>query len=162
MMTSGYSIWQNRQHLSNRFDQQGHELAAVIAGISENGLIAQNQAILTQSLQGIKNHTNLAYVVIYSKDRQILLIKNLQQLALLPLPRQTDFDAALSKTDEHYYQDLSGHQNYLDILAPVMGSTDSKLSGQLIGYIRLGMSRQNIAEEIHRFNLDTVVIVFYC
>ncbi|MGZ8903080.1 MAG: HAMP domain-containing protein, partial [Methylobacter sp.] len=171
LVTGGYLIWLHQINALKSFTQHGIDTALMLSKNLDYGVYTENLQSIQQSLQGLAENTDIAYLIIRSKNHNILVEKNF--LGLSKLPEMTANDPGYRQLKHSNFTDPKSHRTYLNIITPVymqsvISSADSaghftRLSSQtlkpeLIGYVQLGINQNRIYEDSRQFMLQTLPV----
>ena len=168
LLTSGYIIWQHQVSAFKNFAEHGEEIAAMLSKDIVYGIYTENQEAMTQSLQTLEDNKDIAYILVYNKDKKILLQKNPLGVFKLPLLTENQFPIEQTQTNEY---NLSTTKNYINIVTPVYlktkmpgvdlesdFTTTTPTKPEIIGYLQLGISQNSIYKGSRQFLLQTLSI----
>ena len=168
--TAGYIIWQYQINAFKTFSQHGEEITTMLAKNIVYGIYTENQDAIGQSLQSLEGNKDIAYILVYNKNKEPLTQKNLQ--GITKLPPLDDGNPAIGQTQSSDYADPKGH-TYTNIVAPVyikggMSGTGLEqdftaepaktITPEIIGYVQLGINQDNIHQSTQKFILQTLAI----
>ncbi|MGZ5221043.1 MAG: hypothetical protein ACXWC7_13235, partial [Chitinophagaceae bacterium] len=84
LVTGGYLIWLHQINALKSFTQHGIDTALMLSKNLDYGVYTENLQSIQQSLQGLAENTDIAYLIIRSKNHNILVEKNFLGLSKLP------------------------------------------------------------------------------
>jgi two-component system, sensor histidine kinase and response regulator len=165
-----FVVRQKRVDTFRALVNHGRSVAAMVAQNSEYGIYTENEAFLSQIIDSLAVDTQIAYVTIWNQDRQVLLSKHLHAGVQIPSTFHPQQDPLLLKRihDAEFLNEANG-QLYIDILAPVLSQAKSEATEtvlqfkpqteghQIIGYVQLGLTQQELRSHIRQFLLSTVL-----
>ena len=171
-LVGGYIIWQHQASAFKNFTEHGEEIAVMLAKGMDYGIYTENQEAIAQSLQSLEGNKDMAYIIIYSRDKKPLTQLNSHRLAKLPL--LTEGKAALEHTQTSEYTAAQG-KKFINIITPVFlkpgiaGTgleedftaptiTQQAKAPEIIGYIQLGISQNSIYKDTQQFLLQTLLV----
>ncbi len=170
LLTGGYIIWQHQISTFKNFTAHGEEIAIMLSKNLVYGVYTENQEAIGQSLQSLEDNRDIAYILVYNKDRLAITQKNQHGLAKLPL--LTEGKSPIDQTQTSEYTDTKG-KNFINIITPVYiraGMPGTSLEQdftttrphlddpEVIGYVQLGISQASIYKESRRFLVQTLLI----
>jgi len=178
--TGGFVIWQYKLNTFNNFVRHGEEIAIMLAKSIVYDVYTENTDSLNQSIQGLKESPDIAYLVVFNKQQNILTKNNYQKLLRIPLPAElSHLQEQKKKITNSTYKDPDTDKSYIDITVPVyietentgleleleleldyIGTAGGKNNTELIGYIQLGISEERIFQDITAFILEVLVVIF--
>ncbi|MGZ8224486.1 MAG: hypothetical protein ACXWTE_05080, partial [Methylobacter sp.] len=174
LVTGSYLIWQHQLNTFSNYITHGQETAEMLSKNMEYGVYTENQKAIDQSLQGLEESPDIAYLLVFNKQKQILSQRNYLGLSKTPSITIKENIENPEKLISGYYVDPDTNKSYIDIIAPVY--IRPELSGidletdlinldtprntkELIGYIQLGISQDRIYQDSRQFMLKTLLIV---
>ena len=165
-----FVVRQERVNMYRALVNHGQSVAAMVAQNSEYGIYTENEASLLQIIDSLAVDAEIAYVTILNQDRHVLVSKHLYAGVQIPTTLHPQQDPMLPKRiHEAEFLNDADDQLYLDILAPVVSQaksegTDTLLQfkpdterHQIIGYVQLGLTQQELRSHIRHFLLSTVL-----
>ncbi|MDD5579469.1 MAG: EAL domain-containing protein [Methylobacter sp.] len=175
LVTGSYLIWQHQLNTFRNYITHGQETAGMLSKNIEYGVYTENQKAIDQSLQGLEESPDIAYLGVFNKEKKILSQRNYLGLTKIPsiTPKENNDDDP-EKLINGYYVDPHTNKSYINIIAPVyiqpesagidldadftnLNATGNKT--ELIGYIQLGISQNRIYQDSKQFMLKTLLIV---
>jgi signal transduction histidine kinase/DNA-binding response OmpR family regulator len=164
-----FVVRQKRVDTYRALVNHGRAVAAMVAQNSEYGIYTENEAFLSHIIDSLAVDAQIAYVTIWNQDLQVLLSKHLHAGVQIPSTLQPQHGPMLLKKI-HYSEFLNeaNGQLYIDILAPVLSQAKSETTDtvlqfkphteqqQIIGYVQLGLTQQELRSHIRQFLLSTV------
>ncbi len=170
ILTAGYIIWQHQVSAYENFTQHGEEIATMLSKNIDYGIYTENQEAIGQSLQSLEDNKDIAYILVYNKNWEILTQKNQHGLAKLPIIKVGEPAIREKQTSEYLG---SKGKNYINIVTPVYiksGMPGNSLgldftvvpspsnNPEIIGYVQLGVSQDSIYNNTKKFVFQTLVI----
>ncbi len=170
LLTGGYIIRQHQISAFKNFTAHGEEIAIMLSKNLDYGIYTENKEVIEQSLQSLEDNKDIAYIVVYNKDRKILTEK---KYGLSKLPFLTEESSSIEQTSTSEYNDPKG-KSYINIVTPVRikaGMPSSNLdqdftttqpksnSPEIIGYVQLGISQSSIYKNSRQFALETLMFI---
>jgi diguanylate cyclase (GGDEF)-like protein len=170
-LTGGYIIWQHQVSAYKKFSEHGEEIATMLAKNIVYGIYTENQGAIGQSLQSLEDNKDVAYMLVYNKNRLPITQLNLHRLAKLPLLNEGL--PSIGQTLSSDFIDSKG-KKYINIVSPVFiksGMSDPSLeqdfsstpsssqrNPEIIGYVQLGISQNSIQKSTQKFIVQTLII----
>ncbi|MGZ8908459.1 MAG: EAL domain-containing protein [Methylococcaceae bacterium] len=171
LVTGGYLIWLHQNNALKNFTQHGIETAVMLSKNVEYGVYTENLLFIQQSLQRLADNTDIAYLVICTKNHKILVEKNF--IGLSKLPEMAANNPGYKHLKQSTFTDPEDNKSYINIIAPVymqsvISGADSieyltrlnnqTLKPELIGYVQLGINQNRIYEDSRQFMLQTLPV----
>ena len=178
--TGGFVIWHHQKDTLKTFEQHGKELAEMLAKNIEYGVYTENQQVLKQVTQGLQQTNDIAYIVVFNKEVNILFQHRYKIGLRAPLLGKPN-TIGLSNTPQlSSYIDPDNNKKYLDIIVPVfiqadtssvydseaeaeaeseiISLDDAKNKIDLIGFLQIGLSEQAIYQRSQQFILEVISV----
>ncbi len=172
LVTGGYLMLQQHANAFRNFARHGVETAMMLSRNIETAVYTENRPALADSIQGLKENPDIAYLVILNKDHKVLLQKKyfgLSKIPALTALKNTLVDGKIISRDTI---DPDTNEAYIDIIAPVYRPPSMpgdltagvpplnslKKKPELIGYIQLGLSQNKIYQDSRQFLLQNLVV----
>jgi len=174
--TGGFIVWHHQTDTLKTFNQHGQELAQMLAKNIEYGVYTENQQTLRQVTQGLQKTQNIAYIAVFNKNAKILfqhIYKTGLRAPFLGKSNTTDLSNRLQLSS---YIDPDNKQQYLDIIVPVfiaesnssvydveveadiINLNTANTKTELIGFLQIGLSKQNIYQRSQLFILEILSV----
>jgi sensor histidine kinase regulating citrate/malate metabolism len=168
--TGSYIIWQHQINAFNSFTRHGEETAVMLAKNTEYGVYTENKEAINQSLQGLSQNPDIAYLVIYNKEKETLTQKNYHGLAELPSISEQETSSIDKKINTGTFLDSESNKAYTNLIAPVYIQSETSMNEfefdsvepqqtELIGYLQLGIDQSRIYQDSKQFMLQILFIV---
>ena len=165
-----FVVRQKRVDTYRALVNHGRSVAAMVAQNSEYGIYTENEAFLSQIIDSLAVDAQMAYVTILKQDRSVLVSKHLHTGVQIPDALHPQQGTMLLRRirEAEFLNETDGHL-YLDILAPVFSQAKSETTDtvlqfkphterqQIIGYVQLGLTQQELRSHIRQFLLSTVL-----
>ncbi len=119
LVTGGYLMLQQHANAFRNFARHGVETAMMLSRNIETAVYTENRPALADSIQGLKENPDIAYLVILNKDHKVLLQKKyfgLSKIPALTALKNTLVDGKIISRDTI---DPDTNEAYIDIIAPV-------------------------------------------
>jgi signal transduction histidine kinase/DNA-binding response OmpR family regulator len=165
-----FVVRQKRVDTYRALVNHGRSVAAMVAQNSEYGIYTENEAFLSQIIDSLAVDAQIAYVTILKQDGHVLVSKHLHKGVQIPDALHPQQETMLLRRirDAEFLNETNG-QLYLDILAPVFSQAKSETTDtvlqfkphterhQIIGYVQLGLTQQELRSHIRQFLLSTIL-----
>jgi signal transduction histidine kinase/DNA-binding response OmpR family regulator len=165
-----FVVRQTRVDTYRALVNHGRSVAAMVAQNSEYGIYTENEAFLSHIIDSLAVDAQMAYVTILKQDGSVLLAKHLHEGMQIPDALHPQQETMLLRRirEAEFLNKTNGHL-YLDILAPVFSQAKSETTDtvlqfkppterqQIIGYVQLGLTQQELRSHIRQFLLSTVL-----
>jgi len=172
LVTGGYLMLQQHANAFRNFARHGVEIAMMLSRNIENAVHAENRQAIADSIQGLEENPDIAYLVIFNKAHEVLAQK--KYLGLAKIPALTAQENALvdGKIISRDIIDSESKNAYINVIAPVYRKAPMpsdltagaaplnslKNEPELIGYIQLGLSQNKIYQDSRQFLLQNLVV----
>ncbi|GJL76711.1 ATP-binding protein [Nitrosomonas sp.] len=172
--TGSYVIWRHQISAFENFIQYGEEMAVMLAKNMEYGVYIENQQAIVQSLQGISENPDIAYLVVFNKEEKVLTQKSFLDLTKLPSLAPQTAALEVAKVTNNIYLEPENNKSFINIVAPIymlaeagiddfnmdfVHSNNKQNDPELIGYLQLGFSQDRIYEDSRQFMFQTLSMV---
>jgi len=174
LAAGSYVIWRHQINTFENFTQHGEEVAVMLAKNMEYGVYTENQQAISQSLQGLSENPDIAYLVVFNKEKKVLIQRN-----FLELPQLPSFPGHIATLENKKvviddYLEPKHNKSYINIVTPVYmlaetgiddfdmdftGLNNQQNNPELIGYLQLGINQDRIYEDSTQFMLQTLLII---
>jgi signal transduction histidine kinase/CheY-like chemotaxis protein len=148
----------------------GISLISIMADNSEYAIYTQDEASLNQLTESAFSNKDIAYVAVHNKHHKSIATKKIDQSIVIPL----NMEGRGENTADHiYYNDYSDPATGLLLIifsTPVMNKPQvgidqlffdqQNTEPQIIGYIHLGLSKENLQIRIQKFIISILVFTF--
>ena len=172
LVTGGYLMLQQHANAFRNFARHGVETAMMLSRNIENAVYTENRQAIADSIQGLEENPDIAYLVILNKAHQVLVQKKYLGLAKIPALTAQENTLVDGKIISRDTIDPETKDAYINIIAPVnrkspipadltAGVTPlNRLNNkpELIGYIQLGLSQNKIYQDSRLFLLQNLVV----
>ena len=159
-------VEQTARRSLNELRERGRYNAVVLAQNSEYGVDTRNEGALLVSIDRAAENQKLAFVAV--RDRQGRLLASRATEMPAPYLSLTDMQALGDGVGyAERYDRLSG-EKYYEVIAPVHASRSSSPGGfylapsnsdrAVLGWVQIGLSHKNIAEEVRASITSTVLV----
>lgn len=171
LITGGYLMLQQHANAFRNFARHGVETAMMLSRNIENAVYAENRQAIADSIQGLEENPDIAYLVILNNAHQVLVQKKYLGLAKIPALTAQENTLIDGKIISRDTIDPETNEAFINIIAPVYrrqpmpgdlaaGVTSNSLKNkpELIGYIQLGLSQNKIYQDSRKFLLQNLVV----
>lgn len=163
----GISFFVIRLEFQNYYQEllnNGETIAETASRNCEFGIYTEDEASLLPVVEGLSAHTDIIYVSVLTRQGRTLVSRSFQGLTNMPdIPIED-----IQRTAGMRYQEVANaHARVIEIIQPVYGSTggiaDTLLAGgmreekKVIGYLRLGLSQENLRKRVRELLLSTAL-----
>ena len=141
--------------------EDGFLMANFLSENSEYGIYTEDQETLNQLVKSIFAAEVVSYVSILDKDKKVLISRTREEVGEIPTSLERIHNDEESNIFYVEYRDPVSKNQYVDFLKPVLSLTHSeeegllieseKIQEDLIGYIRLGLTKELYYREIQNF-----------
>ena len=177
VVTSGgisYFLIRNAtSHIYRNLVNHGLIIAGMASQTSEYCIYTGDKESMKQIIESLKVDEDIAYVCLLDKEKRQLMCKSFKPgLVIPPIPAvsMTDSGFPLKTFYEEFIHTNNGDR-YISFLSPVISFLDDKPMDELltnkrtenqnvVGYIHLGVSLQNLHKRIKQFTLSTLAFTF--
>ncbi len=148
---------------------RGKITAAMLAKNAEYSLYTENQEALNRIVDSVKLDPDVAYIVVFAANGK-LLATNTKEPRLIRLISTLPSWASNEMVVGPFIE-LPGQSGYVDMLAPVhtqskrvddnlfLESDQGRNEAKIIGYVRLGLARSRVDQELRNFLVWLSMIV---
>ena len=165
---SGYVVRQHLQDSYTHLQQNGIEMARMVAAVSEYGIYTENVDALSEVARSLANNEDHAYITIYNKDHQVLLNRDFKPAlgAHQPVLPERNWN-----TESSYVNDLLDAESSLPVIEVVVPVTsvgesadplqdpfEPSAGNEIIGYIQLGLDQTSMRASIDAFLWSMMVV----
>lgn len=169
-----YFLIQNAtSHIYRNLINHGLIIAGMASQTSEYSIYTGDKESMKQIIEGLEVDEDIAYVCLFDKEKKQLMGKSFKPgLVIPPAPAtsMTDSGFPLKIIHEEFINMEDGNR-YLSFLSPVIGFIDNKpidgllsnkgsKSQEIVGYVHLGLSLQNLYKRIKEFQISTLAFTF--
>ena len=150
----------------------GTDVAILLANSSEYGIYTEDEESLTQVIQGLEGNEDIAYVTISKVDQRVLVQRRFKAAHDIPSDITLSSKETISKPLIRNFSDENHGKGYIDINVPVISAVHTALSNPfndeiseetskttVIGFIQLGISKQQMRQDIHSFLWSTLIVM---
>ena len=148
---------------------RGRLTVEMIAKNSEYGIYTENQSALQKIVDSLGVDTDIAYVAVLNKEKNLLLRKVADPaIRIPPFPEETPgLDASTLARD---LLNPGNRKSYIDLSTPVLTkaqtdpielfpeSSATFTAPTVIGYVQLGLSQDGLRENIQDFLTSTIIL----
>ena len=148
---------------------RGRLTVAMIAQNSEYAIYTENQASLRRIVDSVRVDSDIAYVAVLNKEKNILLLEIADStIQIPPFPEETPgLDATTLARD---IISPGNRKSYIDLSTPVIttAQTDpielfpeslpTSATPLVIGYVQLGLSQDSLRKNIQDFLISTIIL----
>ena len=154
-------------HTYQELVNHGQSVASMIAQNSEYGIYTEDDHALQQITKGIDGDADIIFVAVLDKENKVLAYREKKpfrhMLKALNSSVSENPDGIISE-DFIYSED---QRSYITIVAPVISDVDNITTNlifedvsvpgpELIGYVRLGLTREGIRKRLNQFLISTM------
>lgn len=165
-----YFLIQNAtSHIYRNLVNHGLIIAGMASQTSEYCIYTGDKESMKQIIEGLEVDEDIAYVCLLDKEKRQLMCKSFKPgLMIPPIPAMSMTDSGFPlKTVCEEFNNTEDGNRYLAFLSPVIGFIDNKPSDelltnkgnenqQIVGYVHLGLSLQNLYKRIRQFQISTL------
>ena len=147
---------------------RGQLTTAMIAQNSEYAIYTENQSALQKVIDSLGVDTDIAYVAVFNKEKNLLLQKVADpSLHIPPFPGETSGLGAKTLTRD--ILNPGNRKSYIDLSTPVVTTAQNDsielfpesltppATSTVIGYVQLGLSQDGLRENIQDFLTSTIL-----
>ncbi len=140
-----------------KLENEGVAILSLLSEAGELPIYTANKVALAQVLESLSLNRDIAYAVALDAQRAQLVQKVFLVPEVPPLP-QYPTETQIGRIQSTYV--LSGGQRVLELFAPVVGnrSETGNSKNETIGYIRLGLSQEQLDERARAYLIGAVVV----
>lgn len=160
-------------HIHRNLLNHGITIAGMASQTSEYSIYTGDKESMKQIVENLKVDEDIAYVCLLDKEKRQLMCKSFKPgLVIPPMPaiKTTDAGFPLKILHEEFIDTTDG-KRYISFLSPVIGFIDNKPTDALltskraenqevVGYVHLGLSLQNLHKRIWQFQITTLAFTF--
>ncbi|KAB2833262.1 MAG: HAMP domain-containing protein [Candidatus Brocadia sp.] len=166
-----YFLIQNAtSHIHRNLLNHGVTIAGMASQTSEYSIYTGDKESMKQIVENLKVDEDIAYVCLLDKEKRQLMCKSFKSgLVIPPIPamKTTDAGFPLKILHEEFIDTTDGNR-YISFLSPVIGFIDDKPTvtnkrpenQEVVGYVHLGLSLQNLHKRIQQFQITTLAFTF--
>lgn len=169
-----YFLIQNAtSHIYRNLVNHGLIIAGMASQTGEYSIYTGDKESMKQIIKSLEVDEDIAFVCLLDKEKRQLMCKSFKPgLIIPPVPvmSMTDSGFPLKIIQEEFKNTQDGNR-YLSFLSPVIGFIDNKSADALlshkgsknqevIGYVHLGLSLQNLYKRIKQFQISTLAFTF--
>ncbi len=170
VVISGYVVQERLQNSYTQLQQNGLDLAKMVASVSEFGIYTENVPTLNGLIESLAKYENNAYISIFNKERQVLLSKSFKpefeqytssiselawQAETVNVKNLLDTELKMSAIDIVVpvvsMSEMAGEDPLHNIFAPVGGD-------EIIGFIQLGLDQTQMRKGVDDFLWSMIVL----
>lgn len=164
-VVGGYLLKGGIEQRLSSMEVHGRSIISIIAQNSEYALYTENQSALEQIVENLIKDPEVAYVTVYSAEKQSLLSRS--GVSFYPKDFPAVEFARGGPPHETKIRDESGTLSYLDLIMPVFSLPDEEISSlfpgenhpdRALGYVRIGLTYSQLNKDI--FSLVKKAMLF--
>ncbi|NUO09596.1 MAG: EAL domain-containing protein [Candidatus Brocadia sp.] len=177
LTSGGISFILIRNVISYRYHNllsHGLTIAGMASQTSEYCIYTGDTESMTQIIEGLEVDKDIAYVCLLNKEKRQLMWKSFKSgFQVPPAPAMGFTDSSLP--GNIFYEEFINKEDgnrYINVLAPVVifaanNSPDGLLNNtkgtnpEIIGYVQLGLSLENLQKRIHQFLISTLAFTIF-
>jgi len=171
LITLGFII---HQEISNSYQEllnRGSNIAKIVAQNSEYAIYAEDNDSLSQLVESLAKHPDIAYVSIMNQERRPLAGKIFRgNVQIQGAFKKRSFEVTDQTLYENYVNKKDGRR-YINTLTPVVSRSafatelflenKSRIRSRIIGYIQLGLTDEEVRKRIQDFVFSTSIITAF-
>lgn len=170
--SAGISFFLIRNVISYRYHSlisHGLIIAGMASQTSEYCIYTGDKESMRQLIESLEVDKDIAYVCLLNKEKRQLMCKSFKYgLKIPPAPAMSFIDS--SSPGKILYEEFVNKEDgsqYIDVLSPVVIFADNKpadgllnntkiTNPEIIGYVQLGLSLENLQKRINQFQISTL------
>lgn len=167
----GICLFVVRSEMKNYYQDlvnHGKTIAETTAKNCEFGIFTENEAALVPTLESLSLDPDIAYVSVMNRQEHTLAARSFRGSGIMQeLAGADGFTSGATALKE--YIDKKDGQRYVEILCPVVSVSNNDISDVLltgvavksaqvvIGYLKLGLSREGVQKRIHQLVVSIIM-----
>lgn len=177
LVTSGgisfFLIQNATSHIYRNLVNHGLIITGMASQTSEYSIYTGDKESMAQIVESLEVDDDIAYVCLLDKDKKLLMSKSFTSGLKIP-PAPAVSMANSSSSPATTYEELVNQEDgkrYISFLSPIVGVTGNKpkevslndkggANQEIIGYVYLGLSLENLHKRIKEFQVSTLAFTF--
>ncbi|TVM00602.1 MAG: hypothetical protein CV087_13465 [Candidatus Brocadia sp. WS118] len=169
-----YFLIQNAtSHIYRNLVNHGLIIAGMASQTSEYCIYTGDKESMRQIIESLEVDEDIAFVCLLDKEKRQLMCKSFKSgLVIPPVPVVSMADSGFPlKTIHEEFMNKEDGNRYLNFLSPVIGFIGNKPADELlsnkgsenqevVGYVHIGVSLQNLYKRIKQFQISTLAFTF--
>jgi HAMP domain-containing protein len=166
MSVTSFNAYDNVRDNYKRLLRYGLGIAVALARNCQYAVYTENHQALEQIVRNLGEDSQISYLALLNKGKQSLISRTRESATQIP-----DLQYVSAIGGEPLHRQFVGEKDgkeYIDILAPViaprgdlvepMGDIDSLKEQEAIGYVQLGLSLEDVKEQVRHFLISITLL----